>query len=407
VFPRYAESRVRTALRDTRVVALSGPRQSGKTTLARRIAGPAMRYLTLDDAVTLEAALGDPVAFVRALDRAVIDEIQRAPGLLLAIKRSVDEDPRPGRFLLTGSANLMTIPTAQDSLAGRIEVVPLYPLSQAERLRVKKPQFLVRAFRGQVGQSSASRTKASLVQLASAGGYPEALRRRTESRRRDWYRSYLDAIVARDLRDVASLESGAKLPRVLEFAARFAGQLLNLSEIGRSVGLDHKTVERHFEALERLYLVRRVRPWHRNEVSRLVKTPKLHFMDSGLLSALRGHTSARLRHERQLFGPVLEGFVFTELLKACAWSEGAVSLHHFRDRDGHEVDFVLESAAGAVVGIEVKASATVTRGDFEGLRRLRDAAGTAFAAGVVLHDGEQTLAFADRLYAAPFTALWA
>jgi predicted AAA+ superfamily ATPase len=150
-----------------------------------------------------------------------------------------------------------------------------------------------------------------------------------------------------------------------------------------------------------------VRPWHRNEIARLVKTPKLHFMDSGLLSALRGHTSARLRQERQLFGPVLEGFVFTELRKACAWSEGAVSLHHFRDRDGHEVDFVLESAAGAVVGIEVKASATVTRGDFEGLRRLRDAAGAAFVTGIVLHDGEQTLAFGDRLYAAPLSAMWA
>jgi predicted AAA+ superfamily ATPase len=237
VYPRHAQTRIRLALRDTRVVAITGPRQSGKTTLARRFARQGRFYVTLDDAATLAAAKSDPVAFIRDLDRAVIDEVQRAPDVLLAIKRSVDEDKRPGRFLLTSSADLSTIATVRESLAGRIETIPLLPLSRSELLRRKRTQFIDSAFRGEVPQPAEAVTPDGLVQLIASGGYPEALARKTERRRQDWHRAYIESIVERDVPEIASLARPNQIPRLLQLAAQFAGNLLNLSEIGRSVAL--------------------------------------------------------------------------------------------------------------------------------------------------------------------------
>jgi len=407
VYRRFSEALVRSALRDTRVVAVSGPRQSGKTTLARRFAQRARSYLTLDNQPTLAAAKADPVAFVRGLDRAIIDEVQRAPDLLLAIKQTVDEDPRPGRFLVTGSANLLTIKTVHESLAGRVEVVPLYPLSRSERLRSAGPQFISKVFRGQLPQPAESLSADRLLQVVAIGGYPDAIKRRAERRRHDWYRAYIKSIVDRDIPEIADIAAPEQIPRLLDLAARFAGQLINLSELGRTLGLDHKTVGHYLRILEQLYLVERVQPWSRNELSRLVKTPKLHFIDSGLLTAMRGYSVARLRSDRNLLGPLLETFVFSELVKSATWAKERVSIFHYRDKDQVEVDFVLENAAGQVVGIEVKAAASVTRRDFAGLERVASAAGAAFVQGIVLYDGEQRLSFGERLHAAPFPTLWA
>ncbi len=380
MYLRIAEPQIRTALRDTRVVAISGPRQSGKTTLARRFAKLGRKYVTLDNQSTLAAAKSDPVAFIRSLDRAVIDEVQRAPDLLLAIKQSVDEDRRPGRFLLTGSANLLTVKTIHESLAGRVEIVPLYPLGRSEQLGIKHPQFIAKAFRGAVPDSAEDLSKEKLSDWVAAGGYPEALKRRSERRRQDWYRAYIKSILERDLPEISNLAKPDQVPRVLQIAA--AGQLTNLSEIGRSVGLDHKTADHYVRVLEQLYLIQRVQPWFRNELSRLVKTPKLHFIDSGLLTAMRGYSLSHLRADRTLFGALLESFVFSELLKLSAWTEERVMLFHYRDRDKLEVDFVLENSAGEIVGI-------------------------AFKQGIVLYDGVQTLSFADNLRAVPLSALWA
>ncbi len=396
MYLRIAEPQIRTALRDTRVVAISGPRQSGKTTLARRFAKQGRKFVTLDNQPTLAAAKSDPVAFIRGLDRAVIDEVQRAPDLLLAIKQSVDEDRRPGRFLLTGSANLLTVKTIHESLAGRVEIVPLYPLGRSEQLGIKHPQFIAKAFRGAVPDTAEALSNEKLADWVTAGGYPEAIKRR-----------YIKSIVERDLPEISNLAKPDQVPRVLQIAAQFAGQLTNLSEIGRSVGLDHKTADHYVRVLEQLYLIQRVQPWFRNELSRLVKTPKLHFIDSGLLTAMRGYSLSRLRADRTVFGALLESFVFSELLKLSAWTEERVMLFHYRDRDKLEVDFVLENSAGEIVGIEVKSAASVTRRDFLGLERVASAAGSAFMQGIVLYDGVQTLSFADNLRAVPLSALWA
>jgi predicted AAA+ superfamily ATPase len=405
LFPRFAGAQVLTALKDTPVVLVTGPRQCGKTTLVRSVSAKGREFLTMDDDTVLASARTDPAGLVRGLGRATIDEVQRAPDLLRAIKMSVDEDRRAGRFLLTGSANLLAVPQISESLAGRMEIVNLLPLSQAEIHR-RKPGFLKEAFDGKAGRCGEAMTGRQLVDAVLIGGYPEMLRRKQPERRRAWARDYVRAIVQRDVRDIAEVEKLAQMPRLLQVLAHYSGQLTNFTEIGGQVGFDDKTTRKYIEILEQLYLVRRLEPWFRNQLKRLVKTPKLHFLDSGLLSTLLAVTPERIRLDRTIFGKLLETFVFTELIKQIAWTGNACALYHYRDKDQDEVDFVVEDDSGAVVGIEVKASATVNAGDFKGLRKLAEACGGAFKSGIVLYDGERRVPFGNRLFAAPLACLW-
>lgn len=405
MYPRFVEPRIRDALADTRVVLLSGPRQSGKTTLGRKLADGGMSYMTLDNATVLDAARGDPVGFVRGLDRAVIDEVQRAPGLMLALKESVDADRRPGRFLLTGSADLMALPRVADSLAGRMEVMRLLPLAQCE-LRGASSKFLPAAFAGQVPGVAGAATGDSLVEAVLAGGYPEALTRRSWARRQDWYAGYVEAIVQRDVRDVAHIDQLQQMPKLLRVLGEHAGQLVNYSSVGAALGMNHVTTQKYVGVFERLFLVRTLPSWHGNQLKRLTRTPKLHFLDAGLLAALRGLTPDRLRADRTPFGPLLETFVFAELLKLASWAEGRFEFSHYRDKEQHEVDIVIEDQQGRVVGVEVKAAATVTGSDFGGLRKLAEACGDRFVLGLVLFDHDKAVPFGDRLAAVPLAALW-
>ena len=405
MYPRFIENRVNEALTDTRVVLVSGPRQSGKTTLARQIASRKIPFLNLDDKTTLDAASADPVGFIRGLDRAVIDEIQRAPDLLLAIKTAVDTDPRPGRFLLTGSANLMTVPRVADSLAGRMKVVRLLPLAQAE-LQGKPSVFLETVFAGQVPKIDDAVAGADLLERVLAGGYPEALTRSKWNRRQEWYLDYVEAIVQRDVRDTAQFEKIPLMPRLLRVLAEHSGQLVNYSGFGVPLGMNHPTTRRYTGVFESLFLVCNLQPWFSNALKRLTKTPKLHFLDAGLLAALRDITPDRVRKDKTLLGPVLETFVLGELLKLASWSQERYEFSHFRDKERKEVDIVIEDRRGRVVGIEVKASATVNTRDFAGLRRLSEACGDRFVLGLVLHDHEQVVPFGERLLAAPISALW-
>lgn len=405
VYPRFVERRIRDALTDTRVVLLIGPRQSGKTTLAQKLAGKDMVFLTLDNATTLDSARNDPVGFVRGLNRAVIDEIQRAPDLLLAIKESVDNDSRPGRFLLTGSSNLMTLPRVADSLAGRMETVRLLPLAQSEILG-NQPSFFRDVFSGITPAVSEAIVGDDLIELVLAGGYPEGLARRSPVRRERWYLDYVDAILQRDLQDVAQIEQAQQMPRLLRVLAQHAGQLVNYSGIGAPLGINHVTTRKYVGALESLFLTMTLPPWYTNDLKRLIKTPKLHFLDSGLLAALRDLSLSRLRSERELFGSLLETFVLAELLKLASWSDDRLEFTHFRDKQQNEVDIVIENRQGRVLGIEVKASATVTTSDFTGLRRLAEGCGDRFSMGLVLHDHDKTIPFGKQMYAAPISTLW-
>lgn len=403
---RLARIQVADALGDSPVVLVKGPRQSGKTTLVRMFEREGRAYITLDDETVLAAAMTDPVGFTRALDTAIIDEVQRAPGLLRSLKKSVDEDRRPGRFLLTGSADLMTLPVVSESLAGRMESITLYPLAVSERLGTR-PRFLDAVFDGHLPEIRELLIGDALVDLVLVGGYPEMVRRGTARRRGIWVRDYLDAIIQRDVRDIGEIEKFDELRQLLRLLTHHAGQLLNFSRLGRDAGLDAKTAQRYLGLLEQLFLVRRIEAWHRNDLKRLLKTAKLVFIDSGLLAAQRGVTVEGLRADRTLFGPILESFVCSELLKQIGWAEADIRLSHFRDKDGAEVDLILEDGAGRYVGVEAKASATVKSEDFHGLRKFADAVGSRFVQGCVLYDGETVVPFGAGLHAVPLSALWA
>ncbi len=405
MYDRFAKNRIQEALADTRVVLISGPRQSGKTTLATDIAADEMPFFTLDDATVLASANNDPVGFLRGLDRAVIDEIQRAPNLLLAIKTEVDNDKSPGRFLLTGSANLMTVPRVADSLAGRMEVVKLLPLSKSE-IEGSKSAFLNNAFKGVHPTVESVVLGDDLIEVVLSGGYPEAITRRKWGRKQDWYQSYVDAIVQRDVKDVAQIEQLAIMPKLLNILAEHSGQLVNYSGIGGAIGLNHVTTQKYLGVFESLFIVHTLQPWFTNKLKRLTKSPKLHFFDAGLLAALREISPDIVRKDRTSFGAVLETFVFSELQKIATWSEQRCLFSHFRDKDKNEVDIVLEDRRGQVVGIEVKSSATVSSSDFSGMRKLADACGDKFVQGIVLYDHNQVVPFAENMFAAPLSSLW-
>jgi uncharacterized protein len=403
---RFAARRVATALTDTPVVMLIGPRQCGKTTLVQQFADKDREYVTLDDDTVLEAARNDPAGFVRGFDLVTIDEVQRAPELLRAIKRSVDNDRRAGRFLLTGSANILTLPQVSESLAGRMEIVNLMPISRAEILG-KEPTFLKMAFNGKLVKPGPDIEGDQLVHTVLVGGYPEMLRREDSRRRQAWARDYVKAIVQRDVRDIAEVEKLDQLPRLLQALAHQSGQLTNFTQIGGQIGMDDKTTRKYTGILEQLFLVQRVSPWFRNELKRLIKTPKLHFVDSGLLATLLALTTEQIAKDRSTFGALLETFVFAEVMKQTTWSDAGYTLHHYRDKDQDEVDIVVEDEHGALVGVEVKASATVHASDFKGMRKLMDICGDDLKLGIVMYDGTKVVPFGDRLFAAPISCLWA
>jgi len=405
LYPRRIETRITEAMADTPVVLLAGPRQAGKTTLVRQMAGAGLQYLTLDDELTLLSAREDPVGMIRSLDRAVIDEIQRAPDLLLAIKKSVDEDRRPGRFLLTGSANLMALPTVADSLAGRMETLLLLPLSQSE-IESQPANWLDSVFSGEIPKPGTITNRSNLVDRVLRGGYPEAIARPTPRRRFAWARQYIDAIIQRDVRDISGIEKLDQLPRFLRALAQTAGQMCNYTQLGGQVGLDSKTVAKYISIFEQMYLLRRVDVWARNRLNRVVKTPKLQFIDSGLLATLLELTAEAVQQDRTRFGNVLETFVYGELLKHMTTANGDYHLMYYRDADKVEVDVVIENAVGQLVGVEVKASATVKESDFRGLRRLSGLAGNLFKMGVLLYDGDETMPLGDNIWAAPLSTLW-
>lgn len=407
IFPRYVEPRLIETLADTPVTLIHGPRQCGKTTLTQMVGErEGYAYVTFDDDIARSAADADPAGFVDDLPQQVIlDEVQRVPALFTALKATVDRRRTPGRFLLTGSANVLLLPKLADSLAGRMATLRLHPFAQCELARYSSG-FLDSLFTAGFKTRSAERLGGQLAERIVAGGYPAALVRPAGRRRAAWYVDYLEAIVQRDVRELARIGALDALPRLLSLAAAQTAQLFNVSDLAGPFQLSRPTIGDYVTLLERVFLLERLPPWHSNRVSRLIKTPKLHIGDTGLACALLRLDAAALAADRPLLGHMLETFVFQELRRQASWYQEPLSFFHYRDKDGAEVDVVIELGAQMLAGVEVKAAATVTARDFRGLRKLREAAGKRFACGVVLYDGRVSASFGDRLFAVPVRSLW-
>ncbi len=411
MYARNLTARVIEALADRPVVVVNGARQTGKTVLARDIIAAQRRasYLTLDDGATLSLATADPAGFIAAQDGpVVIDEIQRVPDLLLAIKASVDRDRTPGRFLLTGSTNVLLLPRLADSLAGRMEIETLWPLTQGE-IGGTAEAFLPALFEHALPALTASEeTNVDLVRRLTRGGYPEP-HAWSDARRDGWYDSYLTSVLQKDVRELADVDALSAFPRLLAAIGARTSSPANLSDLSRTLGIPWSTLSRYLALLRATYLVIDLPAWSSGEVKRGVRASKLYLSDSGLLAHLLRTDAARLTADRERLGPALESFVVCEVVRQAASASQRFALSHFAKHQTAEVDLVVEGPGGGVVGIEVKAAAALGPHDFRGLRHLAEAAGDRFVRGVVLYSGAETVRVSAppvELLAMPIDALW-
>ncbi len=408
MFRRHLTPQVLDALGDTPVVLLHGARQAGKSTLAADIAsGPhRARYLTLDDAAVLGAARSDPQGFIDGLEGpVVIDEAQRAPELFLPIKAAVDKNRRPGRFLLTGSANVLLLPRLSESLAGRMEILTLRPLSQGE-IEGTIEGFVDGIFAPKFSPPPiAGGDRTDVARRVVTGGYPEAVRR-APARRPAWFGSYVTTVVQRTLGDIAHIERLYEIPRLLNVLAARTGTLLNVADLSRILGMPQTTLKRYLALLQTTFLIHLVPPWSGRARKRLLKSPKIYVVDTGLAAHLVGMNNRGLPESTELWGAFVETFVATELLKQASWSASRPSLLHFRTAAGEEVDLVLETPSGQLVGVEVKATVSLGADDFRGLRTFAEIAGQRFLRGILLYLGGEAISFGRNLHALPIAGVW-
>lgn len=409
MYPRSLTPFVAEALTDTPVVLLLGARQVGKSTLAKTIleSHPEGRYLSLDDPAVRRAAEVDPMGFVaQSKGLTVLDEIQLAPHLFREIKAEVDKDRRPGRFLLTGSANVLVLPKLSESLAGRVELITLEGLSQSEIAGVAA-NWVDRLFEDSpLPLQHLELDRDAMISAILAGGFPEARGRTAGRRRSQWFESYLQTLLQRDVRDLSQIEGITQLPRILELLSVRSAGLVNLAELSRTLGIPLNTLKRYLILLEALFILNTLPAWSSHLGKRLVKAPKLMLRDTGLMAHLMGAELDRLKSDPDLLGGLLETFVVGEVRKQIGWSQNRIKLFHYRTLPGQEVDLLLERADGRVVGLEVKSSASIQSKDFKGLQNLSETLGDAFHRGLVLYTGTEILPFGPKLWAVPVSALW-
>jgi uncharacterized protein len=364
-------------------------------------------YVTLDDSLRLASAHENPQGFVLGLpDPVVLDEVQRAPEIFRSIKLSVDQDRRPGRFLLTGSANVLLLPKLSDSLAGRMRIITLWPLSQGEIDGVRE-RFLEAVFAdGPLSPVDGVETRAQLAVRVARGGFPQAVLLPEGAPRDGWMRDYATTLLERDVRELAAVGDRVALPRLLRVLAARSGTLLNASDLARATGIARATLERYLALFAKTFTVQLMPAWAGDVARRLIKSPKVLFTDAGLACHLAGLDAERLLDDPDRFGPLLETSVGGELLKQTAFAVERIDLMHYRDDRGAEVDWVLEDARGRVVGIEVKATSSPSSRDFKGLRAFAGTIGERFHRGVLLHTGQAAVPMGGGMWALPLDSLW-
>jgi predicted AAA+ superfamily ATPase len=390
---------------------VNGARQTGKSTLCSKIVeGGAFKgnFVTMDDPATLLAAQKDPLGFLKDLGKhTIIDEVQRTPELFLPIKKLVDEDRKGVRFILTGSANVMMMPKVGDSLAGRIEIHHLWPLSQDE-IDGEKSEFLNILVNTERRFSSSNSTWKDIAKRMRIGGYPESLERSSASRRNKWFSDYITAILQKDIRDLANIEGLSEIPNILKLIAARVSSTINMSEISRLSGVKNTTLRRYMTILEHIFMIVNVPAWTKNTEGEFVKSPKIYLNDTGLLNHLIGLEDDGFLEQRSNAGAYLENFIVMEIMKQLSWSDLSLKPYHFSVHKGSEVDLVLEDKMGGLYGIEIKSAASLQDKNFHGLRHLSKLAGKKFKRGIVLYTGEQYLGgFGENLQAVPISSVWA
>ena len=410
MYKRNITNSIIDALTDTPVILVNGARQTGKSTLCKDLIKSGefhAQIVTMDDPVTLLAAKKDPLGFLEDLDKhVIIDEVQRAPELLLPIKKLIDEDRKGRRIIITGSADIMMLPKVGDSLAGRIEIHNLWPLSQDE-ITGTESNFLNTLINP---DGKFKPTNVSWKDIASkmrVGGYPESLERSSPQRRNKWFSDYMTAILQKDIRDLANIEGLTELPNILKLIATRVGSTINMSDISRLSGIKNTTLKRYVTLLEHTFLIIKIPAWTKNTEGQFVKSPKIYLNDTGLLNHLVGFEDDAFLEQRVNAGACLENFVVMEIIKQLGWSNSQLKPYHFSMHRGSEVDLVLEDQRGGLYGIEVKSSATLQNKDFSGLKRLAQFAGDKLKRGIVLYSGEQYLGgFGENLQAVPLASIW-
>lgn len=400
-------------LRDTPTLLLEGPRSVGKSTILRQLAVHfGGRILDLDDLATLDAVRADVARAVAGSQMVLIDEYQKAPEVLEAMKAELNRATYPGRFVLTGSTRHDALPGAAQALTGRLETLKVFPLSQGERddrhedflaLALEHPEEVLQPERSQTSREE-------YVARITAGGFPLALTMSSEAARRRWVRHYVRLTLERDIRELSNLRQGDKLGLLLGRLAGQTAQVLNVASAATDVGLTPVTAESYISLLERVFLVHRLEAWGTTLLSRSVAKPKIHVLDSAVAATLLRITPEKLLSLRAAasteFGHVVESFAVGELQKQASWNEAVTGVGHWRHLDGYEVDFVVEREDGGVIGFEMKTSARIQGSDMKGMSRLRDALGAQFVGGFALYLGERSYTFADRLHVVPLDRLW-
>lgn len=410
MYPRHIEKNIIAALSDTPVIVINGARQTGKTTLCKQLVKDNVfkgSYITFDTPAILKAAKDDPLGFLRSRPGYIIlDEVQKVPELLVCIKQLVDEDRKNRRYILTGSANVMNLPKVSDSLAGRIEIHNLWPLSQAE-IRASKPTFLERLVSNETEFEGHKTSWSEITEILEIGGYAEAIERTDTKRREQWFISYMDSILQRDIRDLTNIEGLLEIPNVLNLLASRAGGLLNLAEISRGAKLPQTTLKRYYALLLNIFMAVEVPAWTPNLEGKFVKAPKTYLNDTGLLCYLQNINSQHFMNNKSEAGGVFENFVVMEIIKQIGWSNLSLKAFHYRTHGGQEVDLVLEDRSRNIYGIEIQSSETPDSKDFKGLKYLQSLVPDKFKKGIVLYTGEHFFGgFGDNMYAVPISSIW-